>query len=51
MSEGLGFIGVRVTNLYYAVRFGRLQPDVDEIGRIEKELDRVDLDSVRTRNA
>ncbi len=41
-SLTLGPIAERVTNLYYAVRFGSQQPDPDEVNQIERELDRVD---------
>ena len=51
IAEGLGPIAVRVTNLYYAVRFGRQQPDLVEVGWIERELDRVDLYPTRRRKA
>ena len=38
----LGLIAERVTNLYYAVRFGSQLPDPDEVNQIQRELDRVD---------
>ena len=50
VSGGVEAVAVRVTNLYYAVRFGRQEPDLDEVVRIERELDQADLCSAETRN-